>query len=866
MILEFLYNLIIEPLVYLYEYTFNLSYKILYVLKPTFRDSIFVSIVLVSVLVNLLSFPLYAAADKMQQEEKDKQKKIGKYVEHIKKTFSGDERYFMLSAYYRTEHYSPVFQLRQALPLLLQIPFFTAAYIFFVNCRLLSGARITFLHFINNLFLPDGILNLNNISINILPIIMTIVNIISAMIYTQGLNFKDKIQPIILAIIFLVLLYNAPSGLVIYWILNNLFSLFKSIYSKMNFKKIVNSKVVKSYDIKNSNSISKASLLTIFVLLGMLIPSNIIVSSPSEFIINGNLPYDIILNNIIIYFGFSLWGYLVYYMTPNKFKPYIAAIYFAISIYFILNHFTFINNLGTLTENLKYTKGFIKYTSILIKKDMLLVAVSLISLIVILRFTKFINWLPYIIFLSILTVSVINFAKINFQLNDYLTYESKTETISKSNFDGKLKLSKNGKNVIVIMFDRSCGKYFNFVLGDRKEFFEVYDGFTFYENTVSAAGGTIVGSTALFGGYDYLPQNANKRSDVLLVDKQNEALSIMPYNFHQNGYDCIVSNLPYENYYMGDREPLFKNMSRITYIDLWANNEMQLYENLGQEKLRENQKHNFIMYSLMKVTPIAFKGLVYGDGRYFSLEYVGSLKSLGWWYALENLVNKSSINNDNSNNFWLISNELTHNEDNVIYPYGTFSPIYNDIIEANSYPEIYDRNGNKFDGFLPHLSTEITAYNQFAKFLEYLKDNDIYDNTRIIITSDHGTGGEGFDYAVKSKGGKINVNPIQYNSSLLFKDFNSRGTLKISDEFMSNADTPYMAFDNLITKPVNPFLHKDFTTLDKTSITEIDIYSGSKGFNASNYIKDYTFNNYVASVSKGDIFDLNNWFYKNEVK
>ena len=866
MIFEILYNLIIKPLIYLYEYSFNLSYKILYVLKPTFRDSIFVSILIVSILVNLLSFPLYAAADKLQQEEKNKQNKMKKYVDHIRKTFSGDERYFMLNAYYKSEQYNPIFQLRQALPLLLQIPFFTAAYIFFVNCRLLSGAKVSFLPFISNLFLPDEILKYNNISINILPIIMTLINLVSTFIYTKGFSFKDKIQPIILATIFLILLYNSPSGLVIYWTLNNIFSLLKSIYSKLHSEVNNSYNEFKSDNTKYYNHISIASTLIFFILLGILIPSNIIVSSPSEFIINGKLPYDIMLNNFIIYFGFAIWGYLVYKMTSNRFKPYISALFFSISIYFILNHFTFINDLGILTENLKYTSGFRKYSSLVINEDIFLVIISLILFIIILKFLKYVYRLPYLIAVSMFVICMINMFKIHFQLNDYLAYESKTESIKNDNFNGKLKLSKNGKNVIVIMLDRSCGKYFDFVLADRKNFTVDYDGFTFYENAISASGGTIVGSTALFGGYDYLPQNVNKRTNVLLVDKQNEALSIMPYNFSQNGYDCVVSNLPYENYYMGNREPLFKNISNISKIDLWGNNEKELYKDLGQDRLRENQKHNFIMYSLMKVTPIAFKGLIYGDGRYFSTEYVGSLKSLGWWYALENLVTKSSINSDDSNNFWLIVNELTHNEDNVIYPYGTFSPIYDDIGENSNYPEIYNKSGDKFDGFLPHLSTEITAYNQFNKFLKHLKDNDVYDNTRIIITSDHGAGTEGFKNAFMNKNDAININLIQYNCTLLFKDFNSRGPLKISDEFMSNADTPYIAFNNVIVNPYNPYLNKNLSMSDKNNITEIDIYTGGKGFNASSYINDYTFDNYIISVSKGNIFDTNNWFYKKEVK
>ena len=36
-----------------------------------------------------------------------------------------------------------------------------------------------------------------------------------------------------MAVIFLVLLYNSPSGLVVYWTCNNIFSLVKNIFYKL---------------------------------------------------------------------------------------------------------------------------------------------------------------------------------------------------------------------------------------------------------------------------------------------------------------------------------------------------------------------------------------------------------------------------------------------------------------------------------------------------------------------------------------------------------------------------------------------------------------------------------------------------------
>ena len=57
---------------------------------------------------------------------------------------------------------------------------------------------------------------------------MTVINIISGFIYSGKGNAKDKIKLILIALVFLVLLYDSPAGLVFYWTLNNIFSLCKN--------------------------------------------------------------------------------------------------------------------------------------------------------------------------------------------------------------------------------------------------------------------------------------------------------------------------------------------------------------------------------------------------------------------------------------------------------------------------------------------------------------------------------------------------------------------------------------------------------------------------------------------------------------
>ena len=81
---------------------------------------------------------------------------------------------------------------------------------------------------IKDLGAPDGLLTVAGMTINVLPFIMTAVNLVSAYIFTKDLTSKTKVQLYGMACFFLVFLYASPAGLVFYWTLNNLFNLVKT--------------------------------------------------------------------------------------------------------------------------------------------------------------------------------------------------------------------------------------------------------------------------------------------------------------------------------------------------------------------------------------------------------------------------------------------------------------------------------------------------------------------------------------------------------------------------------------------------------------------------------------------------------------
>lgn len=218
---DILSTLLLGPLKLIFEFIFFFANKL--------TGHAGLSVIALSMMVNLLLMPLYKRADAMQKEARDTEAKLHDVVNHIKKTFSGDERMMILQAYYRQNNYKPTDALNGSVSLLLQIPFFMAAYQFLSGLSLLEGVS---LGPIPDLSVPDAMIVMGGMTINALPVIMTLVNVISSAMYLKGFPLKTKIQLYGMAAFFLVFLYDSPSGLVLYWTMNNLFSLVKTLLYK----------------------------------------------------------------------------------------------------------------------------------------------------------------------------------------------------------------------------------------------------------------------------------------------------------------------------------------------------------------------------------------------------------------------------------------------------------------------------------------------------------------------------------------------------------------------------------------------------------------------------------------------------------
>mgnify|MGYP003301223178 CR=1 FL=1 len=915
-VVDILYTILIGPL--------QLVFEIIYTIANRFIGHPGLAIIVLSLIMNFLVLPLYKRSDAMQEEARDVDAKLKKGVDHIKSTFSGDERMMILQTYYRQNNYKPTDALNGSVSLLLQVPFFMAAYNFLSSLQEIQGVS---LGPITDLGAPDAMFQIGGFDINMLPIIMTLVNVISSAIYLKGFPLKQKLQIYGMALFFLVFLYTSPAGLVFYWTLNNVFSLVKTIFYKLkNPQKVlvitatalgvlaicfglfvydtpsIKRKLLvvsigvilqlpllwalfknklpireKNIKVKNNKKVFIIGVLFLAVLVGALIPSTLIASSPQEFvdITFFHHPLWYVAYSMCLSVGtFLVWFGVFYWIANPVGKVIMEKLIWIMCGVMMVNYLFFGTDLGIMSANLTFENGVSFGMSQILQNMLVLLLVVVIAYVLIAKWQDVVQGVLLSCTIAIIGMSAFNVY--NIQADVAILNENK-DTFS--NGTPHFSLSKNGKNVVVIMLDRALGYYIPYFMQENPELEKQFDGFTYYSNVISHGGFTNFGTPGLFGGYEYTPIEMNKRTEESLVSKHNEALKVLPVMFSENNYEVTVCDATYANYQWVPDMSIYDEYPEIdTYIT-----EGKFSDPTSKEYQIAINKRNFFCYSIMKTMPLLLQEHIYECGNYnmakvntgdslvyssqvLSNNYVAEGVSGGFmnpYYVLVNLPNMTNVVDGESNTFMMMTNNMTHEPMLLQEPY--YEPALNvDNTEFSNNTEKYTWNERTLrmesSVHFTHYQSNMSAMLQLGRWFDYLRENDVYDNTRIILVSDHGRTlyqlkELTYDRELEDAGDLALFNPL-----LMVKDFNEEG-FTISDEFMTNADVPTLAVDQVIENPTNPFTGKMINNTEKTAHAQYITTSLEWDVETNNG------NTFIASQwysVKDNIWDLNNWNFIEE--
>jgi len=218
---------ILAPLEKLLKWLLLLFYKII----PNYG----VAIILLTLLVKVAFFPLTKKGSEATLRMQALSPKIKELQEKYKE--NPQKLNAEMAALYQKEGYNPI---SGCLPMLLQIPLFLAMYNLFNNHFDLRGAMFI-PGWIPDLSVPEAIVNfpdgfklpiLGWTALRALPFIYVGSQLIYGKVTQtpgQQSNSQMKIMLYAMPIMFFFILYNVPSGLLIYWIFSNVLTLVQQI-------------------------------------------------------------------------------------------------------------------------------------------------------------------------------------------------------------------------------------------------------------------------------------------------------------------------------------------------------------------------------------------------------------------------------------------------------------------------------------------------------------------------------------------------------------------------------------------------------------------------------------------------------------
>ena len=194
-----------------------------------------IAILLLACALKIMIFPLNRIAEKWQDDVNSIRSDLQPQIDEIKSMFSGEEANRRIMQLYQDRNISPFYSVKSLFGFLIQIPIFIAVFdVLGESIYLLEKSFF----FIDDLSKPDQWLSLPIVipflgsSFNLLPFCMMIISLLSAFLYhdrnlSSDLLSNQKRNLYFMSLLFFILLFTFPSGMVLYWTASNILQLLQ---------------------------------------------------------------------------------------------------------------------------------------------------------------------------------------------------------------------------------------------------------------------------------------------------------------------------------------------------------------------------------------------------------------------------------------------------------------------------------------------------------------------------------------------------------------------------------------------------------------------------------------------------------------
>ena len=908
--LDFIYTLFIAPL------EFWMQKALMWGFEQTHTWGW--AIIVMSLVVNFVILPIYMKAESWQEEERAIRKSFEAKEAMIKATFKGQERFAMISTMHRQAGFSPFLAMRSSIGFFLQIPFFFAAYHFLSHFEPLQGVAFMGLA---DLSKPDEMFHIGGFAINVMPILMTVINLVSALVYTQNMSRKDKIQLYGMAALFLVLLYDAASGLVLYWTFNNIFSLCKNIvydlYHRFGRKTIESIKQCFPKHKATNEVFPQSSFMSGYLVflwgisaIFALLSSNQmdLISDATKvqlsfisdigFVLTGfACLVELVLLKVwkhhkvllafsllVLYYGLNTWFKWQFTGANRHYFALIAGLLFLIPVIGLTHLRCNLNMLLMRGKNAigLYTPA-VSWLIILVTAYLpiqafctapelfsptadvlaLLLKYSVIGIVFfwvldkVFKFFNAENFAGY--FFSLLTLLFTIYAFLlpmdvgtidAFQISDptplYLTKnllvdfvvlilffagfisltrqgkvtlirnvfiiccvlglgsstlslwqsrgqwqtESDSTTVTLPSYNDRLLgFSKDKTNIVVVMLDAFSGSHIDILFNEYPELKDQYRGFVWYRNMLASGDSTVSSLPSIICGEKCAPWSLNENeTDKSLAEKINRYYAETLNKFGPQ-FDIAI----HERNWLEPNRLSDLVDDDILAIRFMGDSYLNRYLQTNDITLGRGSSDSFLLaVSLFNSVPWSMKNLVYKDGRWIENLMPKSdtlvVRALREYAFIDGLADLSNTNASKAT-YKFFDNEITH------HPWLMDAKT----CTVSAKPKIYKTRQDNADEL--HLANEMCALKALSRWINWMKSEGIFDNTMIILVSDH----DGMDSDMI---GKVFGSPYKGmvgkpNPLLLVKHLGRSGSkdVEINDMPLSLTDVSKLIDNDLNIQP-----------------------------------------------------------------
>jgi len=349
------------------------------------------------------------------------------------------------------------------------------------------------------------------------------------------------------------------------------------------------------------------------------------------------------------------------------------------------------------------------------------------------KFIKVINVLKYITIaiLIMLVVSLISTLLTTncFMRKDY-SYIPTTDNINK--------YSEN-KNFIILLMDNMDSEFTNDFLKNNDKYKKVIEDFNYYPDTV--------------GGYIFTRDSI----PLILTGKWNE---------NQTSYEEFYRNA-------------MKDSELLKYLD-----EKKYEVNIYDGDIICDQSNISQIKNLSSSISVNKKNFVKQEAKYILFKYLPFY--LKQYSKIETMdYNEARINDDTTEKFTWDNESFYYNDLQKTVDYDSKNQFKFIHLEGAHPPFDCDENLQSIDNTGTYEQKTEASFELIEKYINYLKENNVYDNSVIIIMADHG-------YEYKNEDIKYRHNPIFF-----VKGINEKNSNNIMDEKISYNNLIEM-FKNLL--------------------------------------------------------------------